>query len=196
MTERDKALAGYLFRQGDPVLAEERGRAQRLCFEYNQTSPADTERQNQIMEELIGTKKGNYHFNPPFYCDYGTHISLGNNFFANYNCVILDGAKVTFGDDVRLAPNCTILTPTHVLDPEMRKNGYEIFLPVTIKDNVWLGAGVTVLPGVTIGENSVIGAGSVVTRDIPANVLAAGVPCKVIRELNEEDKCRYPEMPE
>lgn len=196
MTERDKALAGYLFRQGDPVLAQERNRAHELCFQYNQTSPSDVEKQQEILKELIGNIKGTITINAPFYCDYGSHITVGNNFFANYNCKILDGAEVRFGDDVRIGPDCSFITPNHAPDPEMRRDGYEIFQPVTVGDNVWFGASVTVLPGVTIGNNSIIAAGSVVTRDIPSGVLAGGVPCKVIRELGEQDKHKYPRMDE
>ncbi|MBR0138390.1 MAG: sugar O-acetyltransferase [Erysipelotrichaceae bacterium] len=194
MTEREKALAGYLFRQGDPDLARERNRAHELCFRYNQTNPTDTETQQKILKELIGSIKGTITINAPFYCDYGSRIAVGDNFFANYNCKILDGAMVTFGDDVRIGPDCSFLTPNHSPDPQMRREGYEIFQPVTVGDNVWFGASVTVLPGVTIGKDSIIAAGSVVSRDIPEGVLAAGVPCKVIRKLNEEDRNRYPRI--
>ena len=196
MKERDKALAGYLFRQGDPDLAAERKRAQELCFRFNQTNPSDTEAKDSIIRQLIGTIKGKYGINAPFYCDYGSHITFGNNFFANYNCKILDGAEVVFGDDVRIGPDCSFLTPNHAPDPEMRRQGYEIFQPITVGDNVWFGANVTVLPGVSIGCDSIIAAGSVVSRDIPAGVLAAGVPCRVIRKLNDQDRYKYPEMPE
>ncbi len=190
--ERDKALAGYLFRQGDPDLARERKWAQEMCFRYNHTDPSDDVRRKEILEQLIGNIKGSYLINAPFYCDYGSHITIGNNFFANYNCKILDGAEVVFGDDVRIGPDCSFLTPNHPLEPVMRKDGYEIFQPIHVGNNVWFGANVTVLPGVTIGDDSVIGAGSVVTRDIPANVFAAGVPCRVIRTLDNEDVSKYP----
>ncbi len=196
MTERDKALAGYLFRQGDPILAEERKKAQQLCFQFNHTDPTDSERKDEIIRELIGNIKGNYGINAPFYCDYGFHITLGNNFFANYNCKILDGAEVVFGDDVRIGPDCSFLTPNHAPDPQMRRDGYEIFQPITVGDNVWFGANVTVLPGVTIGSDSIIAAGSVVSRDIPSGVLAAGVPCRVIRKLDDRDRHKYPQAPD
>ena len=196
MTERDNALSVYLFRQGDPVLAEERKRAHELCYLYNQTNPSDEERKQEILKELIGYHTGRITINAPFYCDYGYRISVGDNFFANYNCKILDGAFVRFGDDVRIGPDCTFLTPNHAPDPQMRREGYEIFQPVTVGNNVWFGASVTVLPGVSIGDDSIIAAGSVVSRDIPAGVLAAGVPCRVIRKLNEHDKNRYPRIDE
>ena len=117
---------------------------------------------------------------------------MGDFFFANYNTVIQDGAKVKFGDYVFIAPNCTFTTAEHAIDPEMRKNGVEIAKPITVGNNVWIGAGSVVLAGVSIGDNSVIGAGSVVTRDIPSNVVAVGVPCKVLREISEKDKTTYP----
>lgn len=192
MTEREKALAGYLFMSGDPILRKERDRAKDLCFELNMCRPSDQERRNAILRSLIGTIKGNFNIASPFYCDYGKYITIGNNFFANYDCKIIDGAKVTFGDDVRIGPNCCFATPNHALDPQMRREGYQIYQPITVGNNVWFGAGVTVLPGVTIGDDVVIGAGSVVTADIPAGVLAAGNPCRVIRPFREEDKKRFP----
>ena len=192
ITEREKALANILFHQGDPTLAAERGRAQELCFAYNQTSPSDINRKNEILQELLPNRKGQCTINAPFYCDYGTHIYIGDRFFANYNCKVLDGADVIFGDDVRIGPDCTFLTPNHALDPDMRREGYEIFLPIHVGNNVWFGAGVIVLPGVAIGDHSVIAAGSVVTRDILEGVLAAGNPCRVLRRLNERDRIKYP----
>ena len=191
MTEREKALAGKLFHQGDPVLAEERKRAQDLCYDYNHTRPSDTAKRRELLQELIGHIKGELTINAPFYCDYGSLITVGERFFANYNCRILDGAEVVFGDDVRIGPDCSFLTPDHPKDPELRREGYEIFRPVTVGNNVWFGAGVTVLPGVSIGDDSVIAAGSVVTRDIPSGVLAAGIPCRVLRKLNESDRNQY-----
>lgn len=192
MTEREKALAGYLFVSGDPSLKAERERAKDLCFALNMCMPSDQEKRTQILTELIGTIKGSFHILSPFYCDYGKHITIGERFFANYDCKIIDGAKVTFGDDVRIGPNCCFATPNHALDPGMRKAGYQIYQPITVGNNVWFGAGVTVLPGVTIGDDVVIGAGSVVSIDIPAGVLAAGNPCKVIRTLQEADREKYP----
>ena len=128
---------------------------------------------------------------PTFWCDYGYNIEIGENFYANHNCVILDDAKVVFGDNVFLAPNCTFATAGHPLDIQQRNQGLEYAYPITVGDNVWIGAGVTVLPGVTIGAGSVIGAGSLVNRDIPAGVLAAGNPCRVIRPLTAADAEKY-----
>lgn len=190
-SEREKALAGEVFRQGDPDMAKRRKRAKHLCFLFNHTDPDDEEGHKKLLEELIGSTSGEYCITAPFYCDYGTYISLGSRFFANYNCTILDGAPVVFGDDVRIGPDCTFVTPSHVPDPQMRKEGYEILLPIRVGNNVWFGAGVTVLGNVTIGDDSIIAAGSVVTRDIPSGVLAAGIPCRVIRNLDESDKTKY-----
>ena len=183
MTEREKAMRGEWFIQGDPTLKAERDRAKVLCWELNQCSPAEEEKRQDLLRQLIGTVKGSFTINSPFYCDYGTYITIGDRFFANYNCKILDGGPVIFGDNVRIAPDCTFSTPSHAMDPDLRREGYQIFKPIHVGDNVWFGSGVHVLPGVTIGENSVIGAGSVVTRDIPAGVFAAGNPCRVVRDL-------------
>jgi acetyltransferase-like isoleucine patch superfamily enzyme len=185
MTQREKALKGEWFIAGDPVLQQERQRARQLCFQLNQCDPTDSTARTAILQKLLGSISGDFEILSPFYCDYGSRISIGHRFFANYNCTILDGAEVVFGDDVRIGPNCTFCTPNHAMDPQMRKEGHLIFKPITIGHNVWFGAGVTVLPGVTIGDHSVIGAGSVVTRDIPANVFAAGNPCKVIKSLDD-----------
>lgn len=182
-TQREKAMRGEWFVQGDPVLKAERDRAKVLCWELNQTSPADESRRQEILQQLIGNIKGSFTVNSPFYCDYGSYITLGDRFFANYNCKILDGGPVVFGDAVRIGPDCTFATPVHAMDPELRKAGHQIFKPITVGDNVWFGAGVLVMAGVSIGADSVIGAGSVVTRDIPAGVFAAGNPCRVIRQL-------------
>lgn len=192
MTEREKALAGFLFMSGDPTLRQERERARDLCHELNLCRPSDGERRQEILRSLIGTIKGSFTILSPFYCDYGTYITIGNHFFANYDCKIIDGGRVTFGDDVRIGPNCCFATPNHALDPQMRKAGYQIFQPITVGNNVWFGAGVTVMPGITIGDDTVIAGGSVVSRDIPAGVLAGGNPCKVIRPLEERDRERFP----
>ena len=196
MNNYEKAMSGYVFKRGNEVLAEKRMRAKDLCFRYNSLLPSDAENRTAVMDELLNRKGENCLIISPFFCDYGEFIAVGDNFFMNYNCKILDGGKVTFGNDVLVGPDCTFVTPSHPLDPGQRLEGLEIFLPVTVGNNVWFGAGVTVLGGVTIGDNTVIAAGSVVTRDIPANCLAAGVPCRVIREVNEKDGDKYPFCPE
>ena len=144
----------------------------------------------KIVKELLGKSDGAF-INPPFYCDYGTHIEVGKNFFANYNCTILDVAKVTIGDNCQLAPNVAIYTAGHPVHPDTRNSGYEYGISVTIGDNVWIGGNSIICPGVRIGSNTVIGAGSVVTKDIPDWVIAAGNPCRVIREITEEDRRLY-----
>ena len=192
MKEREKAELGYLYDANyDPALLEERGRCKDLCYEFNQCRPSDTNKQQKLLKQLLGNIKGTVSVTAPFWCDYGYNITVGENFYTNHNCVILDGARVTFGDNVFIAPNCCFSTAGHPLDVEQRNQGLEIALPITVGDNVWIGASVTVLPGVTIGSNTVIGAGSVVNKDIPDGVVAAGNPCRVLRNITEEDKKRY-----
>lgn len=162
------------------------------CYKYNQLNPNDRDEQNKILSDLLGKMGENVIITPPFWCDYGYNISVGDYFYSNHNLVITDGAKVTFGNNVFIAPNCCFTTAEHSIDPEQRKAGIEIAKPITIGNNVWIGAGSTILAGVEIGDNTVIGAGSVVTKSIPSNVVAVGVPCKVKRKITEEDKYRYP----
>ena len=153
------------------------------CFEYNKLNPNDREGQAKILNTLLGKMGKECFITPPFWCDYGYNIEVGENFYANVNLVILDGAKVCIGDNAFIAPNVGIYTAGHPLDAEQRNRGLEYARPVTIGHNVWIGAGVNILPGVTIGDNTVIGAGSVVTKDIPSNVLAVGDPCRVVKEI-------------
>ena len=170
---------------------EEMKRVRRLTQALNTADRADFEAIRAIVRQLFGKSDETTFINPPFYCDYGTNIEVGKNFFANYNCVILDNAKVTFGDNCMLAPNVAIYTAGHALHPDMRNNGCEYGIPITVGDNVWLGGNVVLCPGVHIGSNVVIGAGSVVTRDIPDWSLATGNPCRVIRAITEEDRAYY-----
>ena len=144
------------------------------------------------MSQMFGSIKGNPVVTAPFYCDYGFNISVGENFYTNHNVTILDCAKVTFGDNVFIAPNCVFSTAGHAIDSEQRSRGLEIALPITVGDNVWIGTNVSVQLGVTIGSNTIIGAGSVVNKDIPDGVIAAGNPCKVIRKITDADKKKYP----
>ena len=167
-------------------------KAKALCFEYNQLSPNEKDAQRVILNKLLGKMGKEVIVTPPFWCDYGYNISVGDYFYSNHNLIITDGAKVTFGDHVFIAPNCCFTTAEHALDTEMRKAGMEVAKPITVGSNVWIGAGSTILAGVTIGDNSVIGAGSVVKKSIPENVVAVGVPCKVLRPITEADKYRYP----
>lgn len=193
MNEWDKAQKGYLYDANyDMEIIKRRTKCADLCYEFNQCKPSDIEKQREIIKNIIGCIKGNFVITAPFYCDYGSNITIGNNFYTNHNCTILDGAKVTFGDNVFIAPNCVFSTAGHPIDFSQRIQGLEIALPITVGDNVWIGANVSVLPGVSIGNNTIIGAGSVVNKDIPEGVIAAGVPCKVIRKITKDDKQKYP----
>ena len=193
MTEWEKAQAGYLYDANyDSDLINMRTVCADLCYEFNLCRPSDVKKQQRIIHELLGQIKGNIVITAPFYCDYGRNISVGENFYTNHNVTILDGAKVSFGDNVFIAPDCVFSTAGHPLDTEQRNQGLEIALPITVGNNVWIGTQVSVLPGVTIGNDVVIGAGSVVNRDIPDGVVAAGNPCRVIRKITEEDKKKYP----
>ncbi len=187
MTEREKALAGLEFIRGDNDLKKQRDRAEALCFRLNNTPPEETEKRESILRELIQDAGEGCCIKSPFLCEYGTYITLGKNFFANYNCKLMDGGRITFGDHVLIGPDCTFVTVDHAIDPGKRLKGYQIFRPISVGNNVWFGAGVTVCPGVSIGDNCVIGAGSVVTKDIPANHLAVGNPCKAIRRIGSGD---------
>ncbi|OIV45878.1 maltose acetyltransferase [Sodalis sp. TME1] len=184
MKEKDKAAAGSLYDPcGCPQLSQERQGAKVTLWQYNQCDPRDGARRQRLLKSLLGSSGDGLCIEPPFHCDYGYHIHVGKNVYANVNLVILDCAPVTLGDNVFIAPNVGMYTAGHPLDVARRNQGLEYALPITIGNNVWIGGGVTILPGVTIGDNTVIGAGSVVTRDIPASVLAFGYPCRVARPL-------------
>lgn len=192
MTEKEKAQMGMLYDAGnDDHLLDEMAYCREVCFEINALHPSKIDKQHALIKKIIPITKNNFTIITPFRCDYGYNIKFGENFYANYNCTILDGAKVTFGDNVLIAPNCAFLTAGHPLDVEQRNQGLEYAYPITIGNNVWIGAGVQVLPGVTIGNNTVIGTGSIVNKDIPSNVIAAGNPCRIIRKITDEDKNKY-----
>ena len=174
----------------DASVMEEQKACRRILQELNFSDRSDFEKISRIVKKLLG-KSENAFINPPFYCDYGSHIEVGKNFFANYNCTIIDVAKVTIGDNCQMAPNVAIYTAGHPLHPVSRNSLYEYGISVTIGDNVWIGGNTVILPGVHIGSNTVIGAGSVVTKDIPDWVVAAGNPCRVIRKITEDDKKYY-----
>ena len=172
----------------NPDYEREIRKAKDKCFRYNRLSPNNRSAQQKILKKLLGKMGKESYITPPFWCDYGYNITVGDYFYANHGLIITDGARVSFGDNVFIAPNCCLTTAEHAIDPEMRKAGVEIVKPITIGNNVWIGANCTVLAGVEIGDNSVIGAGSVVTKSIPKNVVAVGVPCKILREITNEDK--------
>jgi len=185
LSEKQKAAGGQLYDANyDRELIEERIICKDLCFEYNSLRPSDTDARTALLKKLLGKTGQSLLIEQPFYCDYGYNIEMGENFYANVNCTILDGAKVKFGDNVFVAPNCGFYTAGHPLEAEQRNKGLEYAYPITVGNNVWIGAHCIVLPGVTIGDNTVIGAGSVVTKDIPANVVAVGNPCRVIENIN------------
>ena len=191
MTEKEKMLAQKMYDANyDTSLIEERKRAKDLCFEYNQLRPSDEEGQTALMKKILGRTKGTFSIIAPLWCDYGYNIEIGENFFANHNLVILDGAKVKFGDNVFIAPDCGFHTAGHPIDFERRNQGLEYAWEITVGDNVWIGAGVQVMPGVTIGNDVVIGGGSVVTKDIPDHSVAYGNPCRVVRKITEADRER------
>ena len=171
----------------DADVAEEMRRCRKILQKLNFMDRSDFEGVQEVVKELLGSSEGAV-INPPFYCDYGSHIHVGKNFFANYNCTIIDVAKVIIGDYCQMAPNVAIYTAGHPVYPDTRNSGYEYGKEVRIGNNVWIGGNTVICPGVTIGNNCVIGAGSVVTRDIPDWVVAAGNPCRVIRSITEADR--------
>jgi maltose O-acetyltransferase len=186
--EREKMTSGHLYNSLADELIEDRIKAKELIKQFNDSGVRVVGLRKDILRKLFGYIGDESFIEQPFFCSYGYNIHWGKNSYANYNLSVLDNGKVTVGDNVMIGPNVQLLTACHPLDALERNTHTEFTKPVTIKDNVWIGAGVIIVPGVTIGENSVIGAGSVVTRDIPCNVVAAGNPCRVIREITDRDK--------
>lgn len=182
-TNQERMLAGDLYIADDPKIVEAQRRAVRLAARYLAAYTEDPDAAQRVVAELLGGLGAGAHIRPPLYVDYGTYITVGEDTFVNYNLTALDVAPITIGRDCQIGPNVQLLTPTHPVEPEPRRDKLEAARPITIGDNVWLGGGVIVLAGVTIGENSVIGAGAVVTKDIPANVVAVGNPARVIRSI-------------
>lgn len=188
---RAQMLAGDMYNDLDPVLVQAREKTVHLTNQYNQHFGASPEERLALLKQFIKHVGKNAYFEPNFRCEFGFNISLGDNFYANFDCVILDGGEVTIGDNVLLGPRVGIYTSNHAIDAAERVAGACYAKPVTIGNNVWVGGGVNINQGVTIGDNSIIGSGSVVTKDIPANVIAAGVPCRVIRPITEADKTGF-----
>lgn len=189
MNNIERRDLGLAYISDESVMAEQKV-CRKILQRLNMIDRSDFDEISKIVKELLGKSK-NAFINPPFYCDYGSHIEVGKNFFANYNCTIIDVAKVKIGDNCQMAPNVAIYTAGHPVHPVSRNSMYEYGIEVTIGDNVWIGGNTIILPGVNIGNNTVIGAGSVVTKDIPDWVIAAGNPCKVIRNITEKDKKFY-----
>jgi maltose O-acetyltransferase len=181
MSEKEKSLAGELYQAFDPELVQERANAKLLCWKFNRTSPLEIEERKALLQEMVGVDDAL--IEPPFHLDYGYNMKIGKNFYANHGCTFLDCNVITIGNNVMLAPHVILTAATHPLSVVERRNGDELTGPITIGNDVWIGANATVLPNVTIGNNVVIGAGAVVNRDIPDNVVYGGVPAKIIRSL-------------
>jgi maltose O-acetyltransferase len=190
---RERMLCGELYRADDPELEAAMARAQALVERYNATPHAEPELRDELLRELLGDVGERVVVRSPFHCDYGSHISIGAGTFVNYGCVFLDVVPIRIGEACQVAPKVQLLTADHPVDPQPRRDGWESGLPIVLEDNVWLGGGAIVCPGVSIGENTVVGAGAVVTRDLPAAVVAAGVPARVLREIGEHDRVEIPE---
>ncbi len=182
-TMAQRMAAGDLYIADDPELAERSARALDLVASYNATSVRQGDLRRELLEQILGAVGEDVEIRPPFYVDYGTNIRIGARTFVNFGLMALDVADITLGADCQLGPNVQLLTPTHPVDPELRRAKWEAAKPIVIGDNVWLGGGVIVCPGVTIGENTVVGAGAVVVKDLPANVVAVGNPARVVREI-------------
>lgn len=187
-TTRERMLNGELYIADDSELSQMSKRNRKLTRAFNETTEEEPEKRESLLRELLGKAGKNVYIEPPFYSDYGTHISVGDHFYANFDCLMLDVAPITIGDNVQFGPKVGVYTAGHPIDPEVRKTGLEFGQSIAIGNNVWVGAQAVINPGVTIGDNTIIGSGAVVTKDIPANVVAAGNPCRVIREITEEDK--------
>ncbi len=191
MNQKERMLAGLPYKAWLDGLTEERLQNKKRIHRYNNLPPDALEEQDMLIKQILGKTGKNVHLEAPFHCDYGYNIEVGENFFANYNLVILDVGKVRIGENAQIAPNVSIYTAGHPIHPESRNSGYEYGIAVTIGDNVWIGGNTCIMPGVTIGSNVVIGGGSVVLKDIPDNVIAAGNPCRVIRTITEHDRDYY-----
>ncbi len=184
LTEKEKARLGMLYDANhDPEVCADRDRCYDLCFVYNQLRPSMIQARRKLMKQIVYRIGKNFLIEQPFWCDLGYNVEIGDDFYMNRNCSLVDGAKIIFGNHVFVAPYCGFYASGHPLDVEQRNAGLEYAKPITVGDNVWIGGHVVVLPGVTIGSNTTIGAGSVVTKDIPDGVLAFGNPCRVIRKL-------------
>lgn len=191
MNQEERMHAGLPYKAWLDGLEEQRLENKKRIYEFNHLPPERWEEIPALLKRIFGKTGESIFVEAPFHCDYGTNIEVGENFFANYNLTILDVGKVTIGKNAQFAPNVSIYTAGHPIHPDSRNSGYEYGIDVSIGDNVWLGGGVTVMPGVHIGSNTVIGGGSVVTRDIPEWCVAAGNPCRVIRAVTEEDRKYY-----
>lgn len=187
-SQKERMLSGDLYIADDPELAKDFHKAKRLLREYNQTTEYQEADRQTILKDLFKQSGKKIHIEPPFHTDYGCNTVIGENFYSNYDCIILDIANVKIGDNVMFGPRVGLYTAGHPIDAVIRNEHYEYGKPITIGNNVWVGGNVVFNPGVTVGDNAVIGSGSIVTKDIPSNVIAVGNPCKVLREINDQDK--------
>ena len=192
MTDREKIHSGKIYYpSGDEIMTEQLGYVNKL-YDFNATRPTELDKREALLKEMFAEIGEGCYIEPPFHANWGGHpVHFGNNVYANFNLTMVDDTHIYVGDCTMFGPNVTVATAGHPIDPELRANAYQYNMPVHIGKNCWLGAGVIVLPGVTIGDNTVIGAGSVVTKDIPANVVAVGNPCKVLREISDHDREFY-----
>ena len=191
MTIRERMKAGKLYTDLGEGLSEERLRGKELVYDFNHTRPSEEQKRQEILKELFGSMGEGVWIEPPLRVAYGSRTHVGNHVYANFNLTLVDDIEIYVGNNVMFAPNVTISATGHPVHPELRPNGEQFSFPVTIEDYVWIGSNVVILPGVTIGKNSVIGAGSVVTKDIPVNVVAVGNPCRVLRPITDRDKEYY-----
>ena len=191
MTTRERMQSGKLYFCTDEEIAKEQLECLEILYDYNHTRPSESQKREQILKNLLAEIGENCYIEPPLHANWGKYTHFGNNVYANFNLTLVDDTDIFVGDNVMFGPNVIIATAGHPVDAPLREKVAQFNIPVRIGKNVWIGAGAIVLPGVTIGDHSVIGAGSVVTKDIPPNVVAVGNPCRVLREINDRDKEYY-----
>lgn len=191
MSAKEKMQSQKVYFCNDNDLMVEQTQCLEKLYDFNQTRPSEGEKREKLLKELLAEVGENCYIEPPLRANWGKYTHLGNNVYANFNLTLVDDTDIFIGDSVMIGPNVTIATAGHPIDPELRRKVAQYNIPVHIGSNVWIGAGAVILPGVTIGDNSVVGAGSIVTKDIPANVVAVGNPCRVLREINDRDKQYY-----
>ena len=192
MDQREKMHTGEIYNPGDPLIHAEQTACQEKLYDFNRTRPGELEKRTEMLKDMFAEIGEGCYIEPPLHANFGGHhVHFGKWIYANYNLTLVDDTHIYVGDDTMFGPNVVIATAGHPIDPELRSRGLQYNLPVHIGRNCWLGAGVLVMPGVTIGDNAVIGAGSVVTKDIPANVVAVGNPCRVLRQIGDQDREFY-----
>lgn len=190
-SQKERMLAGDLYRADDPQLIEEATHGRDLIRQFNQTSEYERDQRVAFLPKIFKQIGKNGYVMPPLYVDYGSNTTIGDNFYANYDLTLFDVAPITIGDNVMFGPRVSLLTPSHPIDAEVRNSGLELGKSITIGNNVWLGGHVVVNPGVTIGDNTIVGSGAVVTKDLPANVIAVGNPARVLRPIGETDRVHW-----